>query len=80
MSVFRPAWDSKNEKRAVKAVNKLKNVAKLIRLVKEALCLKARIAAVKTITDQKVLAYVAKTNKERDVCIMKKDILIRNLR
>jgi len=70
MRLFRPAWDSKNEYRAVRAVNKLTDETKLIRVVKEARCRAARKAAVEKITDQNVLVYFARNdNNDSDVRI-----------
>jgi len=69
MRLFRPAWDSKNEKRAVKAVNKLKDETKLVHVAKEARCLQARLAAIgnKKLTDPNVLADIAKNDEDSTV-------------
>jgi len=64
MRLFRPAWDSKNEKRAVKAVEKLTDEVLLARIAKEARCWRARIAAVEKLTDQNVLADIAENANE----------------
>jgi hypothetical protein len=53
MSTFRPAWDSKNEERAVKAVEKIKDETTLARAAKEAYCWEARKAAVEKLADLK---------------------------
>ena len=52
MNLFRPAWDSKNEERAVKAANKLKDGAKLASAAKKARFWRARIAAFKKLNDK----------------------------
>jgi hypothetical protein len=62
--LFRPAWDSEDERKAIKAVNKLKNEVKLARVAKEAQNRLVREAAVKKITNQKLLADVAVNSKQ----------------
>ena len=51
MRLFRPAWDSKNETRAIRAVTKMTDEIKLARIAKEVRSWQARVAAVKKITD-----------------------------
>lgn len=62
------AWYSKNEKRAVKAVNKLKDEVKLIRAAKEARCHQAILVAIDKLTDQNVLADFAINTGDWSVC------------
>jgi len=63
MKLFRPLWDSKNEKRAVKAVEKIKDEAKLARVVEEARCLQARETAAEKLTDQNLIILLLQKNK-----------------
>jgi hypothetical protein len=67
MRLFRPAWDSKKWKRAVKAVEKITDEATLERIAKKARCWQAREAAVERLTNQSLLADVAKNDKDSDV-------------
>jgi hypothetical protein len=59
MGLFRPAWKSKNEYKAEKAVKKITNQKKLARIAIEAGSWTVRKVAVKKLTDQTVLAEVA---------------------
>ena len=84
MRLFRPAWDSKNEKRAVKAIKKLTDQNVLVDVAKNAKYSIVRVAAVKKITDQIVLADIAKYDNDREVCIaaavkITDEILLSNL-
>ena len=54
-----PKWMSENEDKSVKFVENLTDETKLIRAVKESRFWKVRLAAVKKITDQNVLANIA---------------------
>jgi hypothetical protein len=67
MRLFRPAWDSKNAKRAIKAVVKIKDEAKLVRIAKEARRYDARQAAVERLTNQSVLADIARSDEDHRV-------------
>ena len=69
MRLFRPAWDSKNAEKAVKAANKLKDETKLARVAKEAQCWQARKAAVEKLTDQNILAGIACTANSIKICL-----------
>ena len=55
MKLFRPLWYSRNEKRAVKAVEKIKDEAKLVRVISEARCWLARKVAAGKLTDQELI-------------------------
>jgi hypothetical protein len=66
--LFRPAWDSKDWYRAVKAVKKIKDEAKLERIAKEARCWDARQAAVERLTGQSLLVDIAWNDEDSDVC------------
>jgi hypothetical protein len=59
MKLFRPAWDSKNEKRALKAVAKITDQAMLARVAKEARYTRPRILAIERVDDQILLADLA---------------------
>ena len=72
--LFRPAWDSENEKRAVRAVEKMTDRVQLLRVVKEARCRQARIAAINKIIGhdqelQDLLAKIAKNANRKHVRI-----------
>ena len=67
MRLFKPAWQSKNSKRAVKAVNKLTDQNELERAAREAMNGYARMSAIGKLTDQNVLIDIAKNDKHRDI-------------
>ena len=50
--LFKPAWMSENEEKALRAVAKLTDQTLLARVVREAVVCKARTAAVEKLTDQ----------------------------
>jgi len=60
MTIFKPAWMSENKEKAVKAVTKLKNEAKVSCAARKAPCEQARKAAVNKLTDQRLLMEIAK--------------------
>ena len=60
MFLFRPAWMSENKEKAVKAVTKLKNEARISCAARKAPCEQARKAAVNKLTDQQLLTEIAK--------------------
>lgn len=62
MFFFKPSWMSQNEKKAIRAVEKLTDQKELIRVVRESKNDNVRSAAVKKITDQKVLVDLALTD------------------
>ena len=64
---LRPAWDSEYGSRAMEAVKKMTDEAKLVRAAKEARCWAARKAAVDKLTNQDVLADIAKNDSDSDV-------------
>jgi hypothetical protein len=64
MGLFTPAWKSRNEKRALKAVEKMTDQQKLAKVAKEARNWRARLEAVYELTDQTVLADIAKNDKD----------------
>jgi DUF917 family protein len=68
MGLFTPAWKSKNEEKALRAVEKMTDRKKLEEVAKTAENGKVRRAAVKKITDQSVLADIARNDKDSDVC------------
>jgi hypothetical protein len=67
MGLFTPAWKSKNEKRALRAVEKMTDQKKLERVAKEAESRSVRATAVRKLTDQTVLADIAKNDSNWDV-------------
>jgi len=71
MGLFGQAWNSKNPKRAVKAVRKMTDETELRRAAKEAKCKEARTAAIDKLinTDQNILAEIARSADMRDVRI-----------
>ena len=77
MKLFRPAWDSYNEKRAVKAVKKLKSEAKLVHVAKKAQCSLAREAAIEKLTDQTKIAEIAQSDEvDFYIKVMAADLLV----
>jgi len=64
MGLFKPAWQSDNYDKAMKAVNKETNQIKLFNVVKYAPLEHVRIAALKKLNDQSILAKIAKTNDD----------------
>jgi hypothetical protein len=66
MGLFKPAWQSKNKKRALKAVEKLTDQTKLAKVATSATNTYVRHAAVKKLTDQNVLAAIAKRYVESE--------------
>jgi hypothetical protein len=67
MELFTPAWKSKNEKKALPAVEKITDQQKLIKIAKEANSWIVRKAAVEKLTDQNALIDVAINDKDTDV-------------
>jgi len=63
--LFRPSWNSWREDKAVEAVKKLTNEAKLVRAAKKARCREARIKAIEKLTNQTVLTFLAKYDWDR---------------
>jgi hypothetical protein len=64
MGLFSPAWKSKNEEKALKAIEKMTDQRKLERAARDAYCRRARQAAIEKLTDQTVLADIAKNDKD----------------
>lgn len=69
MGLFKPAWQSKNEKKALKAVQKLTDQTTLADIAKSMVTINVRHTAVKKLTDQSVLAFIAKNEKDSRVRI-----------
>ena len=67
--LFRPAWDSWREDKAVEAVNRLTHEATLARAAIKARCRKARIKAIEKLTNQPVLIFLAKYDWDRIIRI-----------
>ena len=63
MSFFKPAWASKNEKRALKAVAKVTDKNELIRIVDDAPRMAASKAAIYKMTDQGILIDIFEKSK-----------------
>jgi len=64
MGLFKPVWQGKNPDKACRAVRKITNQAKLLRIAREpATNLWAREAAIWKLTDQTVLADFARNGK-----------------
>lgn len=59
-SLLFPAWNSENEKKALKAIAKIKDQAKLLKVAKKARLYAAQKAAIQKMTDQAFLAEVVK--------------------
>jgi len=59
MGLFKPAWMNKNEKKALIAVKKLTDQARIARAAQEGSS-NIRLAAIKKLVDQKLLAGIAK--------------------
>jgi hypothetical protein len=70
MKLFRPAWDSENWRKAVKAAEKIKDETKLARIATEARCWQACVAAAERITDQSLLARIATEAWCRETCLI----------
>jgi len=66
MGLFKPAWQSKNESKALKAVEKETNEEKLIQIAKNASSYEVRKNAILKINDQNVLADIAKGDSLSD--------------
>ncbi|MCL2529645.1 MAG: hypothetical protein FWE41_04865 [Coriobacteriia bacterium] len=64
MGLFKPAWASKNWDKAVEAVANLVDKAEIVQAAREAPCYGARRAAVRRISEQGVIADIAKNEKE----------------
>jgi geranylgeranyl pyrophosphate synthase len=67
MGLFKPAWASENDKRAVKAVNKLTDQTILTDLARNNKSVFVRKAAVEKLTDQSILADIARNDKNPTV-------------
>ena len=55
MSLFRPAWQTDNEKRALRAIKKETDQTKLLEIARNAPLDSAKVAALWKITDQAVI-------------------------
>jgi hypothetical protein len=64
MGLFTPAWKSKNEERALRAVRKMTSQKKLAKVVKNSEHLRVPVVAVKKLTNQTLLADIAKSAKD----------------
>jgi len=60
MGFFKPAWQSDNKDKALRAVAKETDQLKLAEIIETAPLYDVRIAAVEKLTDQKTLADIAK--------------------
>ena len=61
MDIFKPAWASKNEQKALKAVENISDQNKLGKVAKNAWHTTVSSAAVRKLTDQSVLVDIATT-------------------
>ena len=66
MELFTPAWKSENEEKTLDAVEKITGQKKLAQVAKEAEYWNVRKAAVAKLTDQNVLADIAKNDSDSD--------------
>ena len=57
--LFKPAWQSKNEKKALRAVEKMRDQAKLEQVARESPSKWVKIAAIKKLTNQSLVAAFA---------------------
>ena len=64
MGLFKPAWQSDNEEKALRAVEKVIDQQKLAEIAKTAPLDDVRIAAVEKIVNQSVLEYIAKNDTD----------------
>ena len=69
MGFLKPAWNSKNKEKAIKAVYKLKDQDTLARVAQEAQNVATRIAAIKRLKDENLLAKIAKTDVDFSIRI-----------
>jgi len=67
MSLFKPAWQSENKEKALKAVEKVKKQTKLVEIAKNSKLKEVRILACEKLTGQPELAEVAKYGSSFDV-------------
>jgi hypothetical protein len=67
MGLFKPAWQSDNMNKALSAVKKVTDQAKLARIVRESKCSYVRQAAVQRMTDQAELMKIMQESKNSDV-------------
>jgi hypothetical protein len=67
MGLFEPAWQGKNIKKAVKAVNKLADQKQLAQIAREAMNFYARVQAIDKLTDQNIIIDIAKNDHHRDI-------------
>lgn len=67
MGLFKPAWMSDNQKKALKVVAKETDQVKLEEIAKNAVLVGVRIEAIKKLTDQSVLADFAKKDADKKV-------------
>jgi hypothetical protein len=67
MSLWKPAWMSRFEGRAVRAVKKLTDQEEIARAAIEARVYLARYYAIEKLTNQSILAEVAKNDSDSDV-------------
>jgi len=66
MRFFKPAWQSANKEKALKATEKISKQATLVKIAlsEEYACQAVRYLAVTKLTDESVLATIAKSNKQ----------------
>ena len=67
MGLFEPAWRLGNEKKALKAVEKESDQAKLFEIAEKAVLSIVRISAVERLDDQELLASLAKSDEDWSV-------------
>ena len=68
MGLFKPAWQSDNEVKALMAVEKETDQAKLLEIAKCASISEVRCAAVQKLKDKNTLADFAKNSKDKAIC------------
>jgi hypothetical protein len=66
LDIFKPVWQSKNKEKALRAVERISDQQKLMEVAKTAdLDYNVRRAAIDKLTDQSVLADIAKSDREQ---------------
>ena len=62
MGLFKPAWQSKNSRKAIKAIDKLTDQTTLSLAAQDAASWDARYAAIDRLTDQQIIEGIIKSN------------------
>jgi len=67
MGLFKSAWESKNEEKALSAIGKLIDQEMLAQAILEASSVKVRIAAAKELTDKKIILDLINNNSNFEI-------------